>query len=317
MPSPGSSGARRSSAPSRARPRSSTWRRIRAPRASSCDALGSPLDARINRRIVAAARESAEIELLAVASRRRARAEEYARANGLERAYGSRRAARGRGRGGALHPAPELDARRVVGARARAGKHVLCEKPLARSAGEAERAFEAAERVGRLEEAFMYRHNPQTVRLKALVDDGAVGRVRLVRAVFSFPVQGEGNIRLLADLDGGALTDVGCYCVSGARLLCGEPVSVAAEAVTGPTGVDEVFAGVLRWAARSPWRRRACWKLSTARPRRACRSLRATRRMSVEAGEGERLREGGDALDSADGGGRERAHGVREPRGPL
>jgi xylose dehydrogenase (NAD/NADP) len=205
--------------------------------------------ARINRRIVAAARESDEIELVAVASRERARAEEYARANGIERAYGSY---------AELLADEDLEAVYVPLPNSmhvewsvhalEAGKHVLCEKPLARGAAEAERAFEAAEQAGRLlEEAFMYRHNPQTVRLKELVDEGAVGRVRLVRAVFSFPVQGERNIRLLADLDGGALSDVGCYCVSGARLLCGEPDVVSAEAVKGPTGVDEVLAGVLRF----------------------------------------------------------------------
>ncbi|MGH3093943.1 MAG: Gfo/Idh/MocA family protein, partial [Gaiellaceae bacterium] len=205
--------------------------------------------ARINRRIVAAARESDEIELVAVASREPARAEEYARANGIGRAYGSYAELLADEDVEALYvPLPnsmhvEWSVRALE-----AGKHVLWEKPFARSAAEAERAFEAAERTGRLlEEAFMYRHNPQTVRLKALVDEGAVGRVRLVRAVFSFPVQGERNIRLLAELDGGALTDVGCYCVSGARLLCGEPDVVLAEAVMGPTGVDEVLAGVLRF----------------------------------------------------------------------
>ena len=205
--------------------------------------------ARINRRIIAAARESEEIELLAVASRERARAEEYARANGIERAYGSYAELLADEDVEALYvPLPNsLHVEWSVLA-LEAGKHVLCEKPLARSAAEAERAFEAAERTGRLlEEAFMYRHNPQTVRLKALVDEGAVGRVRLVRAVFSFPVQGERNIRLVVGLDGGALTGVGCYCVSGARLLCGEPDVVSAEAITGPTGVDEVFAGLLRF----------------------------------------------------------------------
>jgi len=205
--------------------------------------------ARINRRIVAAARGSNEIQLVAVASRERARAEEYARANEIGRAHGSYEE---------LLAAEDVDAVYIPlpnslhvewSVRAlEAGKHVLCEKPLARSAAEAERAFAAAERTGRLlEEAFMYRHNPQTARLEKLVDEGAVGRVRLIRAVFSFPVQGERNIRLLAELDGGALLDVGCYCVSGARLLAGEPESVWAESVAGPTGVDEVLAGALRF----------------------------------------------------------------------
>ena len=63
----------------------------------------------------------------------------------------------------------------------------------------------------------MYRHNPQTARLVELVRGGAVGEVRVVRAAFSFTITDEANIRLAADLEGGALMDVGCYCVSGSR----------------------------------------------------------------------------------------------------
>src|SRR6201999_1901123 len=94
-----------------------------------------------------------------------------------------------------------------------AGKHVLCEKPMGRRAPEVERAFDVAEREGRLlMEAFMYRHNPQTRRLTELVAEGAVGRVRMIRASFSFSEADLRNVRLSAALDGGALMDVGCYC---------------------------------------------------------------------------------------------------------
>ena len=129
-----------------------------------------------------------------------------------------------------------------------AGKHVLCEKPLSRQVAEVERAFATAERERRLlMEAFMYRHNPQTKRVKELVDDGAIGRLRMVRASFSFVASDPANVRLASELDGGALMDVGCYCVSGTRLLAGEPVRVSAEQSLGGDGVDIAFAGVMRF----------------------------------------------------------------------
>jgi D-xylose 1-dehydrogenase (NADP+, D-xylono-1,5-lactone-forming) len=127
-----------------------------------------------------------------------------------------------------------------------AGKHVLCEKPLARTAAEAERAFDVAEETGRLlAEAFMYRHHPQTQLVASLVADGAIGELRSMRAVFSFPLADAGNVRLRPELDGGSLLDVGCYCVSGMRLLAGEPERVTAQQVLAPSGVDISFAGTM------------------------------------------------------------------------
>ncbi len=106
----------------------------------------------------------------------------------------------------------------------RAGKHVLCEKPLGRDPDAVATAFDVAQREGRLlMEAFMYRHNPQTAMVAELVAGGAIGRLRLIRAAFSFPLSDAVNVRLQAGLHGGALMDVGCYCVSAARLLAGEP----------------------------------------------------------------------------------------------
>ena len=111
-----------------------------------------------------------------------------------------------------------------------AGKHVLCEKPFSRHTEEVEASFDAAERNDRLlSEAFMFRHNPQTARVKQLVDDGAIGELRLVRSAFSYGLYDADNIRLRTDVEGGALMDVGCYCVSGSRLLAGEPESVYAQ----------------------------------------------------------------------------------------
>lgn len=95
-------------------------------------------------------------------------------------------------------------------------------------------------------QAFLYRHHPQTARIVELVRGGALGRLRLVRGSFSFRLDDPANIRLDPELDGGSLLDVGCYCVSGARLVAGaEPTRVLGEAVVGPTGVDVAFHGVL------------------------------------------------------------------------
>jgi xylose dehydrogenase (NAD/NADP) len=206
--------------------------------------------ARINGALIAGARGTAAAEIVAVASRSDAAARAFADTHGIPRAHGSYEA---------LLADPSVEAVYVPlpngmhvdwTVRAlEAGKHVLCEKPLDRRPEAVERAFDAAEEAGLvLSEAFMWRHNPQTARLRELLHGGAIGDVRLVRASFSFPLAGDSDVRLDPALDGGALMDVGCYCVSGARLVCGEPVSVSAEAVTGPTGVDLRLTGLLRFA---------------------------------------------------------------------
>jgi predicted dehydrogenase len=96
-------------------------------------------------------------------------------------------------------------------------------------------------------EAFMYRHNPQTTRLRQLVDDGAIGDVRLVRSCFSYSLYDADNIRLRTDVEGGSLMDVGCYCVSGSRLLAGEPEQVYGHQFVGGSGTDWVFSGTMRF----------------------------------------------------------------------
>ncbi len=205
--------------------------------------------AAINRLFLAGVRQSSVVEILAVASREQASAEQYARAYDIERAYGGY---------DSLLADPDVEVVYISlpnslhvewAVRAlEAGKHVLCEKPLSRHVTEVQRAFDVAEREGRLlMEAFMYRHNPQTKRLKELVDDGAVGRVRMIRGAFSFVAGDPANVRLAGGLDGGALMDVGCYCVSGARLLAGEPERVSAEQSLGGDGVDVAFAATMRF----------------------------------------------------------------------
>ena len=93
----------------------------------------------------------------------------------------------------------------------------------------------------------MYRHHPQTARLAELVASGAIGELRVIRSAFSYSLYDADNIRLRTDVEGGSLMDVGCYCVSGARLLGGEPESVVGAAHIGSSGTDWVFTGMLRF----------------------------------------------------------------------
>jgi xylose dehydrogenase (NAD/NADP) len=204
--------------------------------------------ARINRKLLAGARLAPNVDVVAVASRDRARGEAFADEHGIARVHGSY---------DDLLADPEVEAVYIPlpnslhvpwSVRAlEAGKHVLCEKPLTRRAAEAEAAFDAAKRAGRLlMEAFMWRYHPQTEALARLADE--VAPLRVIRAAFGFtlPAGDLANVRLQSALEGGALMDVGCYCVSALRLLGGEPERVSAEAVPGGDGVDGRFAAVLR-----------------------------------------------------------------------
>jgi predicted dehydrogenase len=188
-------------------------------------------------------------EFVAVGSRDLARGEAYAREKGLERAHGSY---------DALLADPDVDAIYIPlpnslhvewSIRAlQAGKHVLCEKPLGRDPAEVARAFDVAEREGRvLAEAFMWRHHPQVATTLELIRGGEIGELRVIRSHFAFAAP-DGDIRLQAGLDGGGLMDVGCYCVSGCRTLAGdEPVAAWAEIVTGGDGVDVALVATLRF----------------------------------------------------------------------
>jgi xylose dehydrogenase (NAD/NADP) len=203
----------------------------------------------INRKVIPGAHASPKVELVAVASRDHRRAEEYAKTWDIERAYGSYEALLADSEIEAVYISLPNTMHCEWSIKAlEAGKHVLCEKPLSRHTAEVEAAFDAAERAGRLlSEAFMYRHNPQTKRVKELVDEGAIGELRLVRAAFSYSLYDEENIRLRTDVEGGALMDVGCYTVSGSRLFGGEPEQAYGQAWFGPSGTDWVFTGTLRF----------------------------------------------------------------------
>jgi D-xylose 1-dehydrogenase (NADP+, D-xylono-1,5-lactone-forming) len=206
--------------------------------------------ARINELFLAGARQSDQLEVVAVASRSPDTAESYAREHGIERAHGSYEALLADDDVDVLYISLPNSLHIEWSIRAlEAGKHVLCEKPLSRTASEVERAFGAAARADRLlMEAFMYRHHPQTRRLAELVTEGAVGRVRMIRSSFSFVAADAADVRLFEALEGGGLMDVGCYCVNASRALAGEPERVAGEQVLGGEGVDIAFAGILRFA---------------------------------------------------------------------
>jgi D-xylose 1-dehydrogenase (NADP+, D-xylono-1,5-lactone-forming) len=210
--------------------------------------LGLLSTAHINEKLVAGAREAPDaVDVVAVASRSLERASAQASSLGIDRALGSYEE---------LLADPDIDAVYISlpnsmhvdwSIRAlEAGKHVLCEKPLARSVEPVERAFDAADAAGLvLAEAFMWRHHPQADRLVSLLPE--VGTLRVVRAQFSFglsSLEPTSNIRLSGELEGGALMDVGCYCISAARLVTGaEPIAVTGQQITGE--VDVRFVGTM------------------------------------------------------------------------
>jgi D-xylose 1-dehydrogenase (NADP+, D-xylono-1,5-lactone-forming) len=209
--------------------------------------LGLLSTAKINGALLRAA--PAGVEIAAVASRDDARAEAYASEHGIERAHGSYESLLADQEIDAVYISlPNLLHHEWTLKAIEAGKHVLVEKPYSRRAAEVEEAWDAAERADLVVmEAFMWRHHPQASLAKSLVEQGAIGRLSQIRTTFSFPLLDLGNIRMATDLDGGALMDVGCYCISGARLLAGEPERVFGEQVLGASGVDVDFHGTLRF----------------------------------------------------------------------
>jgi predicted dehydrogenase len=200
--------------------------------------------------VIPAIHASRNGEVVAVGSRDFERAREFAAANRIPKSYGSYEA---------VLDAEDVDAvyiglpnslhREWTIRAARSGKHVLCEKPLALDAAECEEMEVAANEHGvKLMEAFMYRFHPRIERVRALVRDGAIGSLRSIHASFTFRLKNEDDIRMKPELGGGALMDVGCYCVNVARTLAAsEPVEVQAQAQWAETGVDAQMAGTMRF----------------------------------------------------------------------
>ena len=189
-------------------------------------------------------------ELVAVASRDATKAHDFAEAHGIPEHRGNYDALLESADIDAVYiPLPNSLHREWTVRAAEAGKHVLCEKPLALSAAECDEMAAAAKANGvKLMEAFMYRFHPRTERLLQMVRDGAVGEPKMIRSCFSFLLRDRDNIRLDPELGGGSLMDVGCYCVNVSRTLAGcEPVRVQARAEWGPTGVDERMLATLEF----------------------------------------------------------------------
>ena len=187
-------------------------------------------------------------ELVAVASREAGRAREFASKWGIPRAYGGYEALLDDPEIGAVYiPLPNSLHRSWAIRAAEKGKHVLCEKPLALTPGEGREMLAAADANGvKLMEAFMYRFHPRTLKVIELVQGGTLGALRMVRSAFTFRLTRPDNIRLQPELGGGALMDVGCYCVNLSRTLAGsEPIAAQAWASWVASGVDGQMAGSL------------------------------------------------------------------------
>ncbi|MFL5734830.1 MAG: Gfo/Idh/MocA family protein [Chloroflexia bacterium] len=200
--------------------------------------------------VIPAMRAAGNCELRAAASREAGRARDWARERGIPLSFGSYEEMLASDEIDAVYiPLPNGLHREWSVRAAEMGKHVLCEKPIAANTAETVEIAEAAEKHGvKLMEAFMYRFHPQTGRVRQLLADGAIGEIKIIRASFGFYLARDEDIRLSKELAGGALMDVGCYCVSVARLMAGvEPVAATASAVWASTGVDDTLAGTLEF----------------------------------------------------------------------
>ena len=206
--------------------------------------------ARINRSLIPPLLASKRNHLLAVGSRSQQTADAYAKEKKIARAHGSYEA---------LLADPDIDviynplpnylhAEWTIKA-VEAGKHVLCEKPLALTVDEVDAIKSAAQKHGRVvAEAFMYRHHAQTLKVQEMVKSGSLGEIKLVRGSFSFFLTHEGDVRLNPEWGGGSIWDVGCYPISYTRSVLGEePLEVFGWQVTGRTGIDDTFVGQMRF----------------------------------------------------------------------
>lgn len=203
--------------------------------------IGVLSTANIARHFVAGVQGSGKVEVVAVASRDLGTAQGFAERNRIARALGSYDALFADPAIEAVYnPLPNsMHAEWTIRA-LEAGKHVLCEKPIAVTSADARAMFAAARRSGRcLVEAFPYRAQAQTHAVAEIVRSGELGRPKIIQAAFGFPVANPTNIRLNRSLGGGALLDAGTYPVSLIRLLAGgKPLRVSAAATWANSGVD-------------------------------------------------------------------------------
>ncbi len=185
----------------------------------------------------------------AIASRDLARAQAVAKDLGIPKAYGSY---------GAMLADPDIDAVYnplpnhlhvpLTIQAAEAGKHVLCEKPIARTAAEAEPLLAVRDRTGvRIQEAFMVRTHPQWLKVREIVSSGRIGPLRAIQGFFSYFNDDPQNIRNMADIGGGGLLDIGCYPITTSRFVTGrEPRRVVALVDRDPSlGIDRLGSAIL------------------------------------------------------------------------
>ena len=202
----------------------------------------------ITAKLLQGARRSSAVDVVAAGSRTPETAQAYAAQNGIPTAHGSYEALLADPRVEAVYIATPNSLHHPWTMRAlAAGKNVLCEKPYSSDPAEVEAAFNAADAAGLvLSEAFMWRHHPQVARLQSMLPE--LGEIQTIRATFSFVLDEAANIRLSGELDGGSLMDVGCYCISGARLVAGEEPELAlGVSEAGGGDVDVRFTGILRF----------------------------------------------------------------------
>ena len=200
-------------------------------------------------KVIPATVAAARCEVVAIASRDLGRAESAASGLGIARAFGSYEDLLADADVDAVYnPLPNHLHTEWTIAAARAGKHVLCEKPLATNAAEAERMIQVCEAEGvLLMEAFMYRLHPTWEAARDLLASGRIGELRAVQSWFSYFNDDPRNIRNIVEAGGGALYDIGCYCVNLSRMLFGaEPIRVQGRVTRDPvTGVDTLTSGIL------------------------------------------------------------------------
>ena len=173
-------------------------------------------------KVIPAMQRSRHCEIVAIASRDVTRAQAAAQRLGIAKVYGSyAQLLADPGVEAIYNPLPNhLHVSWSIAA-LEAGKHVLCEKPIGLSAAEGQKLVDAARRHPELKvmEAFMYRHHPQWLRARQIVDGGGIGQLRTIQSFFSYFNDDPANIRNQADIGGGGLADIGCYCISLARFI--------------------------------------------------------------------------------------------------
>jgi xylose dehydrogenase (NAD/NADP) len=204
--------------------------------------------ANINRRLIPAIRASERGELVAVASRSQSQADDYAHQWEIPHAFGSYQALLDSDLVDAVYISLPNHLHAEWSIRAlQAGKHVLCEKPLAISVEEVDQMIAASQSSGKiLAEAFMYLHHPQTLTARQWLLDGNLGEILSLQSCFTFKISNPDNVRLISEYGGGSMWDVGIYPVSFAMIMLGSvPEQVAASQWVGPTVVDEHFSGLM------------------------------------------------------------------------